>query len=58
MAALVTAGGFQPYANKSRATLMRYLGNGKLEVKKVALQKIENTETRIITQAFAYFRMA
>jgi len=47
MEALVTAGGFQPYANKSSATLIRYLENGKREVKEVDLQKVENKEITI-----------
>jgi len=47
MEALVTAGGFQPYANKDSATLIRYLENGKREVKEVDLQKAENKEIKI-----------
>jgi len=47
MEALVTAGGFQPYANKSSATLIRYLEDGKREVKEVDLQKAENQEIKI-----------
>jgi len=45
--ALVSAGGFQPYASKSSATLIRYLEDGKREVKELDLQKPENQEITV-----------
>ena len=44
MEALVSAGGFLPYANESQATLVRFMEDGKREVKELDLQKIEDQE--------------
>lgn len=44
MEAVVSAGGFQRYANRNQATLIRFLGDGKREVKELNLQKIEDQE--------------
>jgi polysaccharide export outer membrane protein len=44
MKALVSAGGFQPYADKSEATLVRYVKDGEREIKKLDLKKIEDQE--------------
>jgi len=47
MEAMVSAGGFQPYASKSSATLIRYLEDGKREVKELDLQKMEDQEITV-----------
>lgn len=44
MEALVSAGGFQPYANENQATLIRYLKDGKRETKELNLLKTEDQE--------------
>jgi polysaccharide export outer membrane protein len=44
MEALVSAGGFQPYANENQATLIRYLEDGKREAKELDLLKTEDQE--------------
>jgi len=44
MEALVSAGGFQPYANENQATLIRYLKDGKREAKELDLLKTEDQE--------------
>lgn len=44
MKALVSAGGLQPYADKTEATLIRYLKDGEREIKKLDLQKIQDQE--------------
>jgi len=47
MEALVSAGGFQSYANRSQATLVRYMEDGRREVKELDLQKIEDKEITV-----------
>lgn len=47
MEALASAGGLQDYADKSRATLIRYLEDGEREVKELDLQKIEDQEITV-----------
>jgi polysaccharide export outer membrane protein len=47
MEALVSAGGFQPYANESSATLVRYTEDGKRDVKELNLSKKEDQEINV-----------
>jgi polysaccharide export outer membrane protein len=47
MEALVTAGGFRPYAMKSKATLIRYIEDGKREVKELDLNNPEHQEITV-----------